>query len=296
MERGRLRWERCACGVLANRGADPRNPGRGSVARAGTAETTTGAARPRSLAPASGAVRPPGRWLGAIAGAARRARRTSHHPHVRPRQPPGGPGTARHQLAAPGRPGEATPGGAGRRGWGRECGSRATTPTSWRGWGRERGSRATTPTSCCATVPRWCCGSAPTWCWDANPTWCCSAATAGARPARAGVRLRRSSCACSRRVGPAVAWAGSLPDPRPEREAAADHPVPDAARVGALPGGAAHAPAVKADAAQVGLTAPARSDGGGGEPPGAHGSPSPLAVPCGLCPSPAAARGARASA
>jgi len=134
MERGRLRWERCACGVLANRGADPRNPGRGSVARAGTAETTTGAARPRSLAPASGAVRPPGRWLGAIAGAARRARRTSHHPHVRPRQPPGGPGTARHQLAAPGRPGEATPGGAGRRGWGRECGSRATTPTSWRGW------------------------------------------------------------------------------------------------------------------------------------------------------------------
>jgi hypothetical protein len=246
------------------------------------------------MAPVSGAVRPRGRGLGRIAGAMRRVRRTTHHPHVWPRQPTGGPDTARHQDAVPGWPGEATPGGAGRRGWRRECGSRATTPTL-----------------CFGTLPRWCCGAAPRWlCAVVNPRWwrdatprsCCEATPTWWRDATprwyceaTGVRVRRPSCVCSRRVGPGLAWAGSLPYPRPEREAAADHPVPDAARVGALPGGAAHAPAVEADAAQVGLTAPARSDGGGGEPSGAHGSPSPLVVPCGLGPGPAAARGGRAS-
>jgi hypothetical protein len=220
-------------------------------------------------------------------------------------------------------------------GMGRECGSRATTPTlcsgtrprwccgaapSWccavvtPSWSCDANPRSccqasprwwrdATPRSCCEANPRWYCDATPRWYCDATPRWCCEAnptwwrsgAAADARSARAGLRVRRPSCVCSRRVGPGLAWAGSLPYPRPEREAAADHPVPDAARVGALPGGAAHAPAVEADAAQVGLTAPARSDGGGGEPPGAHGSPSPLVVPCGLGPGPAAAAGARES-
>ena len=98
-------------------------------------KTTTGAAHPRSVAPASGTVRPPGRGPPGLAGAVRRVRRTPHHPHVRPRQPTGGPGTARHQVAVPGWPGEATPGGAGLRGWRRACGSRPATPTGQRGWG-----------------------------------------------------------------------------------------------------------------------------------------------------------------
>ena len=119
---------------LADRGADPRNPGCGT-ARAGKAKTAAGAAHPRSVAPASGAVRPSGRGPEGLAGAVRRVRRTPHRPHVRPRQPTGGPGAARHQVAVPGWPGEATPGGAGLRGWRRACGSRPATPTRQRGQG-----------------------------------------------------------------------------------------------------------------------------------------------------------------
>ena len=44
------------------------------------------------------------------------------------------------------------------------------------------------------------------------------------------------------------------------------------------PGRAAEAATVKADAAHVGGAAAACAESGGGEPPGAHGSPSPLAA------------------
>ena len=164
-------------------GRIPGTPATG-LARAGRAETTTGAAHPRSMAPVSGAVRPRGRGLGRIAGAVRRVRRTTHHPHVWPRQPTGGPGTARHQVAVPGWPGEATPGGAGRRGWRRECGSRATTPTGLRGWGASAAHARPPPRCAPAHVPRWCCDAAPRWSravvtprWsrDATPRSCCEA-------------------------------------------------------------------------------------------------------------------------
>jgi hypothetical protein len=188
----------------------------------------------------------PGR--GGAAGMAARVRLTGDHPH-------------------------------GVAGMGRECGSRATTPTlcsgatpRWCCGAAPTWCSDVTPTWCwdaiptwCSDVtPTWCCDAIPTWCWDAIPTWSCgadpawwSAAAAGAQPAQSGAGVRRPSCACSRRVGPALARASALPHPRPERESAADHPVPDAARVGPLPGGAAQAPAVEADAAQVGLAAAA---------------------------------------
>jgi hypothetical protein len=229
----------------ADRGADPRNPGYGT-ARAGKAKTTTGAAHPRSLAPASGTVRPPGRGPASPAGAVRRVRRTAAPP---PRPAP--PADRRPGRRAPSARGArlargSDPGRGGAAGMATRVRLTRDHPHGAAGMGRVCGSRATTPTLCCAAVPTWCCGAAPT-------SW--TAAATGVRPA--GDRCRWSSCARSRRVGPAVAWAGSLPYPRPEREPAADHPVPDAARVGALPGGAAHALAVKADAAQVGLTAAA---------------------------------------
>jgi hypothetical protein len=128
----------------------PGGPGGGSPEPrpvAGRARTTTGAAHPRSVAPASGAVRPLGRGPARTAGEVRQA---AHRPHVWPRQPTGGPGTARHQLAVPGWPGEATPGGAGRRGWRRVCGSRPTTPTGLRGWGESAHAR---PSPRCAALP-----------------------------------------------------------------------------------------------------------------------------------------------
>jgi len=103
------------------------------------------------------------------------------------------------------------------------------------------------------------------------------------------------SRARSRRVGPARASAGAPADPRPEREPAADHPVADAARVRALPGAAPHVPAMQADTAQVGRAAATRTDGGAGEPAGAHGSPSPLAAPRAVCSSPAISWGVRGS-
>ena len=100
---------------------------------------------------------------------------------------------------------------------------------------------------------------------------------------------------CSRHVSPARAWARTPADPRPEREPAADHPVADAARVRALPGAAPHVPAMQADTAQVGRAAATRTDGGAGEPAGAHGSPSPLAAPRAVCSSPAISWGVRGS-
>ena len=134
-------------------GRIPGTPATG-LARAGKAETTTGAAHPRSVAPVSGAVRPPGRGPGRIAGAARRVRRTTHHPHVWPRQPTGVPGTERHQVAVPGWPGEATPGGAGRRGWRRACGSRPATPTGQRGWGASAAHARPPPRCAALQAPR----------------------------------------------------------------------------------------------------------------------------------------------
>jgi hypothetical protein len=180
----------------------------------------------------------PGR--GGAAGMAARVRLTGDHPH-------------------------------GVAGMGRECGSHATTPTlcsgataTWCCGAAPRWCSGATATWCCGAAPRWCSDVTPTWCWDAIPTWSCgavpawrSAAAAGAQQAQSGAGVRRPSCSCSRRVGPALARASALPHPRPERESAADHPVPDAARVGPLPGGAAQAPAVEADAAQVGLAAAA---------------------------------------
>ena len=285
-------------------GRIPGTPAAG-LARAGRAKTTTGAAHPRSVAPANGAVRPHRRGLPESQGwcAACGARHTTPTSGPAADRRPGhrAPSGRDARLARGSDPGRGGAAGMAARvrltgdhphgvaGMGRECGSRATTPTGLRGWQRECGSRATTPTLCFGATPRWCCGAAPRWCSDVTPTWCrdasrtwcrdvtpasCwdaiptwwpggavpawwSAAPAGAQPARSCAGVRRPSCARSRRVGPALARASALPHPRPERETAADHPVPDAARVGPLPGGAAQAPAVEADAAQVGLTAAA---------------------------------------
>jgi hypothetical protein len=115
------------------------------------------------------------------------------------------------------------------------------------------------------------------------------------RGSAVGSGTRSSSCVRSGRAVAALASAGVLRYPRPEHRAAAEHPVPDAARVGTAPGRAPQAAAVETPAAQVGLAAAAATDGGGGEPPGAHGSPSPHAAPCGPGPIPVAAREASAS-
>jgi hypothetical protein len=96
-------------------------------------------------------------------------------------------------------------------------------------------------------------------------------------------------------VSTARASAGAPADPRPEREPTADHPVTDAARVRALPGAAPDVPAMQAHTAQVGRAAAARTDGGDGEPAGAHGSPSPLAAPRAVGSSPAISLGVRGS-
>ncbi len=138
-------------------GRIPGTPATG-LARAGKAQTTTDAAHPRSVAPANGAVRPHGRGLARAAGAVHRVRRTAHDPRGWPRQPTGGPGTARHQLAVPGWPGEATPGGAGRRGWRQVCGSPAATPTGWWGWGASAAHARPPPRCAAAQSPR---GGAP---------------------------------------------------------------------------------------------------------------------------------------
>jgi len=57
-----------------------------------------------------------------------------------------------------------------------------------------------------------------------------------------------------------------------------DRTVIHAARTRAGPGRAAYAATMEADAAHVGGAASACAESGGGEPPGAHGSPSPLAA------------------
>jgi hypothetical protein len=168
---GRFRWGRCACDVLADRGADPRNPGYGTGPRR-EAKTAAGAAHPRSAAPVNGAVRPPLRggvpesqgWCAAYG-----ARHTT---------PTSGP-------AADRRPGHRAPSGRDARlargsdpGRGGAAGMAARVrltgdhPHGVAGMGRECGSRATTPTLCSGATPRWCCGAAPRWCSDVTPTWC----------------------------------------------------------------------------------------------------------------------------
>ncbi len=73
---------------------------------------------------------------------------------------------------------------------------------------------------------------------------------------KSAVSLALLGARCGR-VRPAPAPAGTPVDPRPEREPAADDTVADTAGVRALPGAAAHAPAVRAQATQVGRAAAA---------------------------------------
>ena len=73
-------------------------------------------------------------------------------------------------------------------------------------------------------------------------------------------------------------WLRTPSDPRPEGETATDGTVGHAAAARSRPGRAAYAATMEADAAHVGGAASACAESGGGEPPGAHGSPSPLAA------------------